>query len=207
MYGVGGCSPDNVGVLGASDSGDGVHARTNSGNILVGQSPNGTNRARIDSTGRGFFNGGTQSGSADFAESLPTSDDPATLGPGDVLVIAPRNSMVVRKSHTPTSRLVAGVYSTRPSLLAIGDHHIDEPREGEVPVAIVGIVPTKVTTENGPIKVGDLLVTSTTPGHAMKARPLMLDGIEIYPTGAILGKALESLEEGPRTIQVLVTLK
>jgi hypothetical protein len=207
IYGVGGCSPSNVGVLGASDTGDGVHARTISGNIFVGQSPNGNNRARIDSSGRGFFNGGTQSGGADFAESLPTSDDPATLEPGDVLVIDPRNPLVVGKSQIASSRLVAGVYSTRPALLAIGDHHIDDSREREVPVAIVGIVPTKVTTENGPIEVGDLLVTSDTPGHAMKARALILDGIEIYPTGAILGKALESLEEGTGAIRVLVTLK
>ena len=34
--------------------------------------------------------------------------------------------------------------------------------------AVVGIVPCKVTAENGSIKRGDLLVTSTVPGHAMK---------------------------------------
>lgn len=40
--------------------------------------------------------------------------------------------------------------------------------DSEVPLAVVGIVPCKVTTENGPILVGDLLVTSSTPGYAMK---------------------------------------
>ncbi len=38
----------------------------------------------------------------------------------------------------------------------------------EIPLAIVGIVPCKVSAENGPIEVGDLLVTSATPAHAMK---------------------------------------
>ena len=65
----------------------------------------------------------------------------------------------------------------------------------------MGIVPCKVTTENGPIQVGDLLVTSATPGHAMKGsdRNRML--------GAVVGKALESLPKGTGVIQVLVTLQ
>jgi hypothetical protein len=58
----------------------------------------------------------------------------------------------------------------------------------EVPLAVVGIVPCKVTTENGPIKAGDLLVTSSLPGHAMKGtdKSKML--------GAVVGKALQSIE-------------
>ena len=92
-------------------------------------------------------------------------------------------------------------------MLAIGNHHIDDSLEREVPVAIVGIVPTLVTTESGPIEVGDLLVTSSTPGHAMKAQPATIDGMEIYPTGAILGKALESLDSGTGVIKILVMLR
>ncbi len=38
----------------------------------------------------------------------------------------------------------------------------------EVPLAVVGIVPCKVTAKNGAIMAGDLLVTSSTPGRAMK---------------------------------------
>ena len=71
----------------------------------------------------------------------------------------------------------------------------------EVPLAVVGIVPCKVSAENGAIKVGDLLVTSSTAGHAMKGtdKSKML--------GAVVGKALEPLEEGEGVIQVLVTLQ
>lgn len=48
---------------------------------------------------------------------------------------------------------------------------------------------------------GDLLVTSSTPGHAMRGsrRKRML--------GAVLGKALEPLEKGTGTIGVLVVLQ
>jgi hypothetical protein len=183
-YAVGGCA----------DDGDALFGRTSTGNILVGQSPAGVDRVRIDGTGKGFFNGGTQSSGADFAESLQTTDATATLEASDVLVIDSQNPMTVMESRQANSRLVAGVYSTSPSVLAIGDHDIDDSLEGEVLVAIVGIVPTKVTAENGPIHVGDLLVTSSTPGRAMKAQPVMLEGTEIFPTGAVLGKALEPLE-------------
>ena len=65
----------------------------------------------------------------------------------------------------------------------------------------MGIVPCKVIAENGPVVVGDLLVTSSTPGYAMKGtdRGLML--------GAVVGKALEPLQKGTGVIQVLVTLQ
>ena len=81
-------------------------------------------------------------------------------------------------------------------------HKIDEKAYAdEVPLAVVGIVPCKVTAENGPIMAGDLLVTSSTPGHAMKGtdRGRML--------GAVVGKALEPLQKGTGVIQVLVTLQ
>jgi hypothetical protein len=73
--------------------------------------------------------------------------------------------------------------------------------KNEVPLAVVGIVPCKVTAENGPIVPGDLLVTSSIPGHAMKGtdRSRML--------GAVVGKALEPMQKGTGVIQVLVTLQ
>jgi hypothetical protein len=79
---------------------------------------------------------------------------------------------------------------------------IDAPSANdEIPLAMVGIVPCKVSTENGPIRAGDLLVTSSTPGHAMRGtdRGRML--------GAVVGKALEPLSAGMGVIQVLVTLQ
>ena len=76
--------------------------------------------------------------------------------------------------------------------------HLTELWVDEVPVAVVGIVPCKVSTENGAIRAGDLLVTSSTPGHAMRdSNPA---------TGTVVGKALQSLDEGRGVIKVLVTL-
>jgi hypothetical protein len=66
---------------------------------------------------------------------------------------------------------------------------------------ILGVVSCKVSAENGPIHPGDLLVTSATPGHAMRT-----DRESAWP-GTILGKALGSLDSGTGVIQVLVTLQ
>jgi hypothetical protein len=68
-------------------------------------------------------------------------------------------------------------------------------------MAMVGIVPIKVTAENGAIKTGDLLVASSTLGRAMKGtdRSKML--------GAVIGKALGSLDSGTGVIEMVVTLQ
>ncbi len=208
-YAVGGCtgSSPGDGVLGWSNTGAGIVSVTGTGNLFYGEAPSGTLRVRIDATGKGFFNGGTQTGGADYAESMRTTDTPARLEPGDVLAIDPEAANSVRRSREPNSRLVAGVYSTKPSILAVGDHGVNDPRTGEVPVAILGIVPTKVSAENGRIQAGDLLTTASAPGYAMKASPVVVSGVEIYPTGAILGKALQPLEGRRGIIKVLVTLR
>jgi len=76
---------------------------------------------------------------------------------------------------------------------------VDEELEGHVPLAIAGIVPVKATTENGAIQPGDLLTTSSTPGHAMKATEA--------EAGTVLGKALGELAAGTGTINVLIMLR
>jgi len=173
---------------------------TGTGTILVGWT-SGADVFRVDSTGKGYFDGGTQTGGADFAESLAVAGDRASYEPGDLLVIDPAGERRLALARRPYSTLVAGIYSTKPGLLAT-PHQIDDVRVSqEVPLAVVGVVPCKVTAENGPIAVGDLLVTSRTPGHAMKGsnRSRML--------GAVVGKALEPLTSGKGVIQVLVTLQ
>jgi len=70
---------------------------------------------------------------------------------------------------------------------------------GEIPLAVVGIVPCRVSAENGAINPGDLLVTASTAGHAMRD--------DNPRAGTILGKALGTLHSGTGTIDVLVTLQ
>ncbi len=131
---------------------------------------------------------------ADFAEMLPVMESPE-LGPGDVLVVD-RQGMLARNSeaYEPT---VVGVYSTRPSYLG---NSAKAGTEGYAPLAILGVVPVKVTDANGPIQPGDMLVSSATPGHAMRSGP-------DPPQGTVLGKALDGLEQGRGTIRTIVMLQ
>lgn len=166
------------------------------GNFLIGASAYwGTRYFRIDRTGKGFFEGGTQTGGADFAERLDVRGDAQALEPGDVLVISASADRAVELAATPFSTAVIGVYSTRPGVLA-GASDSDDPMRG-VPVAITGIVPCKATAENGAIHRGDLLVSSSIPGHAMRA------GLAPAP-GTVIGKALQRLESGSGVIEILV---
>ncbi|CAG0936550.1 hypothetical protein TFLX_05431 [Thermoflexales bacterium] len=172
---------------------------TTGADFVVGASTlYGTRYWRVDRTGKGFFNGGTQASGADFAEQIVVADDAQEYAPGDVLVISADTDRAVELSNKAYSTAVIGVYSTQPGYLA-GAPDTDEALGG-LPVAIVGIVPCKVSAENGAIHRGDLLVTSATPGHAMRA------GAD-PAQGTVLGKALGELKDGTGVIQILVTLQ
>jgi hypothetical protein len=81
-------------------------------------------------------------------------------------------------------------------------------RGGYVSVVTLGAYKmVKVDTSQGAIQTGDLLTTSSNPGYAMKAAPVVVNGAEIYRTGTILGKALEPLDKGTGVIKVFVTLR
>jgi hypothetical protein len=78
---------------------------------------------------------------------------------------------------------------------------MNQAHQPDVPLAVVGVVPCKVTAENGAIQPGDLLVTAAKPGYAMKGTD------RSQMVGAVLGKALEALPKGDGVIQVLVSLQ
>jgi hypothetical protein len=179
----------------------GVVSDSTGGNIYLGMT-NGVHKFRVDTNGVTYADGGFQSSGADFAESFAVRGRRSQYQPGDVLVIDQNTNRHLALSEHAYATLVAGIYSTKPGLLA-SPHHIDDAsvQASEVPLAVVGIVPCKVTAENGTIARGDLLVTSSRPGYAMKGtdRRRML--------GAVVGKALEPLPKGTGVIQVLVTLQ
>lgn len=187
---------------------------TNSGNVGIGTFTPGT-RLEINgsmklSAGTGasitFADGTTQTTAwtgavcgGDYAESVDVSGSRRHYEPGDVLVVDDVSPGKVRKSGDTYSTLVAGIYSTKPGV--VGRRQASNKSPDEVPMAMVGIVPAKVSAENGAVKPGDLLVSAATPGYAMKGtdRGKML--------GAIVGKAMGSLEAGKGIVEVLVTLQ
>ena len=170
-------------------------------NSIASFKRNGFNMARIDGTGKGFFNGGTQVGGADMAEVFDVEDAIENYEAGDVLVISMEKDRSVVKSSQPYSTLVAGVYATKPGVL-MTEEDIETDLSGKVPMGVLGVIPTKVCLEGGEIKRGDLLVTSSTPGIAMKG-----DLDKVKP-GQVIGKALENFNSSETgKIKVLVNVK
>ena len=145
---------------------------------------------------------------ADVAEITPASYS-YELEPGDVVCLDENNEGKLRKCLSAYEKTIAGVYSSDPGLVLNSGEAANTEEEQEqiqidgIPLALAGRVKTKATTENGPINVGDLLVSSSKPGYAMRANE---DIIKDKP-GVVLGKAMESLEQGEGKIMVLISLR
>jgi hypothetical protein len=134
----------------------------------------------------------------DMAEWVESSQP---LTAGTVVVLDPdKNNQVVASTQSYDSR-VAGVISLQPGI-ALGDRG-----EGRVLVAATGRVKVKVDAGNGPIKIGDLLVTSDKEGFAMKSTPVEFGGVRMHRPGTLIGKALEPLASGTGEILVLLSLQ
>ena len=189
------------GVYGRSATGTAVYAQLSnaSGTLMRGVMGVGfgaTTVFRLDSAGKGFFNGGFQTGGADVAEFVAVSGDPQ---PGDVVEIDPDHAGRFRLAATPNSTAVAGVISTQPGA-SLGAVDPAAAENAGPQLALVGNVPVKVCAENGAIRPGDLLVASSTPGHAMRA--------PANPApGTVIGKALGNLANGAGIIQMLAMLR
>ncbi len=128
---------------------------------------------------------------ADLAEKI--SSRYTDLESGDVVIVDAFNDVHVTISARPYATDIAGVVSTAPGIILGNGMHPDG-----IDLALVGQVPVKVTNENGPIKRGDLLTTSSTPGHAMKC---------LSPSEckfSMIGKALEELNDEQGKIMVLL---
>jgi hypothetical protein len=151
-------------------------------------------RFKITSAGNVTADGTFTSPAADFAELLPTESD---VSPGDVLVIGSDGRL--ERSSEPYQANVAGVHSTKPAFL--GGDRAEGPGAGRAPLAVLGVVPAKASTENGPIRPGDLLTTSSLPGHAMRC-----DGVERC-FGRTVGKALTGLSAETGVVTLLVMLQ
>jgi hypothetical protein len=159
----------------------------------------------LEAEGTVWSRNGYQSGPRDLAENHYSDLD---LSPGD-LVRLDENRDRIMLSERPNHEFVVGIVSTKPGFLLNANDNSKDTEDGmrAYPVALAGCVPCKVTDENGPINRGDLLTSSSTPGHAMKAKPIQIGGLEIYRPGTIIGKALDSIQSGKGIIEVFVTLR
>ncbi|MGH9832529.1 MAG: hypothetical protein ACREBD_03045 [Blastocatellia bacterium] len=148
-------------------------------------------------------------GGADFAENFEVSVEKGTgsasaseIQPGLVVAIDPANPGKLNLSRRDYDRRVAGIISGAGNVetgMRMGQ--AGTLADGQHPVALSGRVYVWADAARGAIRPGDLLTTSTTPGHAMKA------GNPAKAQGAILGKAMTGLKSGKGLVLVLVTLQ
>ena len=146
--------------------------------------------------------GGTINGKKmDLAENYYSD---AELEPGDVVSFDPSEDRIVLSSQ-PVEHFVCGVISTAPGFVLNSD---SAGQSGKwYPVALAGRVPCKVTDENGPIRRGDLLTSSSSPGYAMKAQPILVNGEYIFSAGTVIGKSLGNFESGQGSVDIFVCLR
>ena len=117
--------------------------------------------------------------------------------------------VVIDDEHPGRLKRSTGAYDTRVAGIISGANgvnpgialHQEGVIEGGQNVALSGRVYVQAEATDAPIKPGDLLTTSDTPGHAMKVTD------HTKSQGAILGKAMSSLSEGTGMVLVLVTLQ
>jgi hypothetical protein len=175
-------------------SGDLIAAYNSSNRVFVVKS-NGEVRAD-GSVYAASFN----TGSADVAERINTSE---WVEAGDVVEIDPDHTGFFRKSADPYSRRVAGIISTSPGVILGNstDSETGDWDDNRPVLAIAGRVPVKVSTENGAIEIGDLLVSSSIPGVAMKGTD------QSACIGGTVGKAMEPMKAGTGVIVAQVTLR
>ena len=143
----------------------------------------------------------TITGGADLAEPFQISTADKEVAQGAVLVIDEENPGHLKLSDQPYDTRVAGVVSGANGINPGIQMQQQGLLEGGKNVALTGRVYVQADVSNGPIKPGDLLTSSTIPGHAMKVS----DHARVQ--GAILGKAMTGLKDGRGMVLVLVTLQ
>jgi hypothetical protein len=206
FQGVYGHSDTNAGVVGESQTMDGVWGISHNPQAagVSGHNPNGL---------AGFFDGNVvvtgdlMLSGADYAEnfdlSVPAGDGVATpepVEPGSVMVLDASGGLRLseREYDTAVVGVVSGAGRYSPGIVLDAARDIDQ--SGRVPLALMGKVFCRVDGTADPVKVGDLLTTSSVPGHAMRV------GDPARATGAVIGKALQACARR-QLIPILVTLQ
>lgn len=128
--------------------------------------------------------------STEIAKTVLIADEEVSYGD---LILYDKESNLYRLSQAENDPRFYGVVLENPSVLL-------ETREGLIPVVETGVVPVNVILENGDIKVGDVLMTSSVPGKAVRVKE------EDLETSYIFGFATEALtaEEAVEEDGVLV---
>lgn len=198
--GVWGTSLFGYGVRGDCQGSDGVYGTTANSFAAGGHFVNTAGGPALFAEGLAKVKTLQILGGADIVEGFETSGEYA-CDAGSVVVIDDATPGSLRASREPYDTKVAGVVSGAGGVAAGIRLGQEGALDGETPVAMTGRVYVKCSTENGAIRAGDLLTTSSTAGHAMRATDAE------RRAGAVIGKAMSHLDAGTGLVLVLVNLQ
>ncbi|KKT78044.1 MAG: Cell wall surface anchor family protein, partial [Microgenomates group bacterium GW2011_GWB1_44_8] len=172
------------------------------GTLRIGSLGAGANGGRIwvrSNSGKWFRFLSAGNSASDYSEFIAQSEPSE---PGDVMILNATMSATVQKSKSAYDQNILGVITTTGTSNNNGNcwdevscDRTNDPAWANV--GMLGQVPVKVTTENGPIAVGDRLTTSTKVGVAMKATQ----------ASQVIGQAMEAYADpDPNAVGKVMTL-
>ncbi len=183
----------------------GNHSGNPSGAFVIHDKTADRARFTIDASGHAVLDGPlttsslTITGGADLVERFETAE--LGVPPGSVMIIDPESPGRLCLSDRPYDTRVAGVVSGAGGVragLQLAQHG---DLDGETPVAMLGRVFVRCSCENGLIRPGDRLTTSSRAGIAMRATD------QSKTDGAVIGKAMTCLETGDGLVLTLVNVQ
>ncbi len=136
---------------------------------------------------------------ADCSEDFTIKED-VFAEPGTVMALSETGELVPCEEayEKKVAGVMAGAGSHRPGIIM--DKQVNSTARRQ-PIALVGKVFCRVDASYGSIEVGDLLTSSATQGHAMKAAD------PARSLGAVIGKAMAPLRNGRGLIPILISLQ
>ena len=206
-----GMSNSGIGVHAISEQNEGVHGETKSTKTAAiaafHNNPNSKtaalyakhagNRTAAVFEGNVIVTGDIKLPNAGYTENFDIDD--VSVDSGTVMIFGEDGSLQ-QSQYAYDKRVVdvvSGAGNYKPGII------LDKQQEqmNRKRVALMGKVYCKVDADYAPIEIGDLLTTSTTLGHAMKA----IDPFKAFET--VNGKAMHPLKEGKELIPILVALQ
>jgi hypothetical protein len=195
---------DGIAIRAISNSSASTLYVTNqgSGDLIRASRGDGTLRFRVENDGRTTVSVLAITGGVDLAERFDVAAASGEVAPGLAVCIDvdyPGRLLVCTKAYDHTvAGVVSGAGGIEPGMV-LGQE--GSPADGDYPVALTGRVYVWADASAGPIEPGDLLTTSDIPGHVIRVSDYA------RAQGAIIGKAMSSLEGGQGLILVLVSLQ
>lgn len=196
---VGGTGNSFPGGFAIADESNARMVITEAGNVGIGTT---APQRKLDVNGWARVHVFEVTGGSDISEAFEVNAD-RPVEPGMVVCIDAQRPGKLRLSGAAYDRAVAGVVSGAGGInTGMTLRQKGSVADGAHAVALTGRVYAWVDADaGGPVRPGDMLTTSPTPGHAMRV------GDHALATGAVIGKAMTPLESGRGLVLVLVNLQ